>query len=253
MRWNAINTLLALAALAVALTAVAAPGDAQDPLPANYYGGGLRWGDVVTAWIGEAECGTATADASGGWQMRVNAGDCGGAAEAGAPVWFTVTPRPNAGPLWTAQQTAVWYAGFVPEDVGGGITLTGSPGALFWRCQDSNTGQWFEECGAEFERRADARYAAADHTHTEPTPGPEPTPEGGATPAAGNDSRSPGAVASDYRYYTVQAGDAVWSIARELAGPGADYEDFANRIADLNDLGPDSTLQIGQVLLIPRQ
>ena len=339
MRWNAINTLLALAALAVALTAVAAPGDAQDPLPANYYGGGLFQGAEVTAWIGEAECGTDTADASGAWQMRVNAGECGGAAEAGATVRFTVNGQ-------TQQQTAEWSAGSVPDDVSVGITLTGSPGDLYWRCWETGEGfrRRFEECGAEFERRADARYAAADHSHAaadhshgaaapEPTPEPtrprvraEPLPahyygggldsgdlvialigeaecgtaragtdggwsitinwgecggaaEAGATVrftvngqtqqqtaewsagfvpddigvgitltlAAGNASTN-----SDYRYYTVQAGDAVWSIARELADPGADYEDFANRIADLNNLGPDSTLRIGQVLRIPQ-
>lgn len=37
MRWNAINTLLALAALAVALTAVAAPGDAQQSRQLRWY------------------------------------------------------------------------------------------------------------------------------------------------------------------------------------------------------------------------
>ena len=331
MRWNAINTLLALAALAVALTAVAAPGDAQDPLPANYYGGGLFQGAEVTAWIGDAECGTAIAGRDGAWQMRVNAGDCGGAAEAGATVRFTVNGQ-------TQQQTAEWSAGSVPEDVSVGITLTGSPGDLYWRCWETGEGfrRRFEECGAEFERRADARYAATDHSHTPtPTPTPEPTPatEGGdplpanyygggldsgdlvialigeaecGTARAGTDggwsitirrgdcggAAEDGATVrftvngqtqqqtaewyagflpddlgagitltlaagnastnSDYRYYTVQAGDAVWSIARELADPGADYEDFANRIAVLNGLGPDSTLRIGQVLRIPQ-
>ena len=152
-------------ALAVALTAAATPSEAQDPLPADYYGAGLNWGDVVTAWIGDAECGTSTVDDSGGWQMSINAGDCGGAAEDGATIRFTVTPRPFGGPRWTAQQTAPWSAGSVPDDVANGITLTGSPGALYWGCRDANTGQRFEECGAEFERRADARYAAADHSH----------------------------------------------------------------------------------------
>ena len=329
----ALNTLLALAALAVALTAAATPSEAQDPLPAYYYGGGLRWGDVVTAWIGDAECGAATVDDSGGWQLRVHAGDCGGAAEDGATIRFTVTPSPNVGPRWTAQQTAPWSAGSVPDDVANGITLTGSPGALGWRCRDANTGQWFWlECGAEFERRADARYAAADHSHgaaaaPEPTPGDAQDPSASVAPArlvtyyygggldegdrvtawidgftgglegycgastAGADggwlinagdcytAAAPGATvnfavngvvaeqsvpwsAADLRgitltlpaivtEYAVQVGDALWSIARQLAGPGADYEDFAHRIADLNGLGPDSTLRIGQVLRIP--
>ena len=80
-------------------------------------------------------------------------------------------------------------------------------------------------------------------------PEPEPTPEDTPTPEpAPEPEPEPAAAVTEY---TVQAGDAVWSIARELAGEGTDYEDFANRIADLNDLGPDSTLRIGQVLRIP--
>ena len=102
--------------LAPALTG-AGSALAQDPLPANYYGGGLETGDKVTAMIGDAECGTATADASGGWQIRVNAGDCGGAAAAGAMVNFMINDA-------MAEQTAEWSAGFVPADVGQGITLT---------------------------------------------------------------------------------------------------------------------------------
>ena len=102
--------------LAPALTG-AGSALAQDPLPANYYGGGLESGDKVTAMIGDAECGTATADASGGWQIRVNAGDCDGAAAAGAMVSFMINDA-------MAEQTAEWSAGFVPSDVGQGITLT---------------------------------------------------------------------------------------------------------------------------------
>ena len=52
--------------------------------------------------------------------------------------------------------------------------------------------------------------------------------------------------------YVVQTGDSVWSIAQALAPQGTDWEDFANRIADLNGLGPASTLRIGQVLRIPQ-
>lgn len=83
----------------------------------------------------------------------------------------------------------------------------------------------------------------------EPEPSPEPTPEDTPTPEPTPDPTPASAPA--VTEYTVQAGDAVWSIARELAPQGTDYEDFANRIADLNDLGPGSTLRIGQVLRIP--
>ena len=102
--------------LAPALTG-AGSALAQDPLPANYYGGGLDGGDKVTAMIGDAECGTATAGPDGGWSITVNAGDCGGAAAAGAMVSFMINDA-------MAEQTAEWSAGFVPSDVGQGITLT---------------------------------------------------------------------------------------------------------------------------------
>ena len=50
----------------------------------------------------------------------------------------------------------------------------------------------------------------------------------------------------------MQAGDVLWSIARQLAGPDTDYADFADRIADLNGIGADGALRIGQVLRIPQ-
>ena len=99
------------------------------------------------------------------------------------------------------------------------------------------TGKFIEECGAEFERRADARYAAADHSH-EAAAAPEMTPEPTAELAVTE--------------YTVQAGDVLWAIARQLAGPATDYADFANRIAALNGIGADGALRIGQVLRIPQ-
>ena len=118
MRATARTALLVLAA--AALAAFAGSASAQNPLPASYYGGGLEAGAVVTASIGGAECGSATADADGGWSITVNAGDCGGGAAGGATVAFAINGAP-------AEQTAPWEAGWRPDDPGLGIALTLAP------------------------------------------------------------------------------------------------------------------------------
>ena len=51
--------------------------------------------------------------------------------------------------------------------------------------------------------------------------------------------------------YTVQAGDTLASIISRFLPDGGDYEDFATRIIDINDLGNASSLEVGQVLQIP--
>ena len=116
--WMRAGFAAALFALLLA-PALAGAGSAlaQDPLPASYYGGGLDAGVTVTAMIGDATCGTADADASGGWSIRVNAGDCGGAAEEGATVNFMIGDV-------MAEQSAEWTAGYTPDDIANGITLT---------------------------------------------------------------------------------------------------------------------------------
>ena len=111
--------LLVLAAGA-ALAAFAGAARAQTLLPASYYGGGLEAGAVVTASIGDAECGSDTVGADGGWAISVAAGGCGGAAVAGATVAFAID-----GAL--AEQTAAWKAGGRPDDIGLGIALTPAP------------------------------------------------------------------------------------------------------------------------------
>ena len=75
---------------------------AQTP-PATYYGAGLDAGDVVTVMIGDNSCGTATVGASGDWSVVVQAGDCDGAAVAGATVTFMIGDG-------AAEQTATWRA-----------------------------------------------------------------------------------------------------------------------------------------------
>ena len=53
--------------------------------------------------IGDNSCGTATVGASGDWSVVVQAGDCDGAAVAGATVTFMIGDG-------AAEQTATWRA-----------------------------------------------------------------------------------------------------------------------------------------------
>ena len=49
----------------------------------------------------------------------------------------------------------------------------------------------------------------------------------------------------------VQAGDSLWSVAVEVA-PDVDPRETVDVIRSLNQLGPDSLLQPGQTLIVPR-
>ena len=112
----------ALAGVAAALFALllapvltgAGAAHAQNP-PASFYGSGLMSGDTVTAMIGDASCGTATADASGGWAIQVAQGTCGAAN--GMMVSFMVNDA-------MAKETATWMSGGLPDNAAEGITLT---------------------------------------------------------------------------------------------------------------------------------
>ena len=97
------------------------PPPPASPLPANFYGGGLTRSDVVTAMIGDAECGKAAADADGSWSIRVDEGGCGGRAVDGATVAFAVNGR-------VAGQTAVWRPG--GQSRGIALTVAANAGAL---------------------------------------------------------------------------------------------------------------------------
>ena len=85
------STGLVAALLALLLTPIffgASPVHAQPAAPADVYGdsaagGDVVAGDVIVASIGDAECGSYTAGANGGWFFRIYAGDCGGAAATG--------------------------------------------------------------------------------------------------------------------------------------------------------------------------
>ena len=84
--------------------------------PANYYGGGLTEGAVVTASIEGGECASATVDADGGWAVSIGAdNDCN--PTAGATVAFAIDGD-------DAEQTMSYEAGGLPANVATGITLT---------------------------------------------------------------------------------------------------------------------------------
>lgn len=100
---------------AVALMLFATVASAQTP-PFTVYGTGLTAGDTVEAFIGTASCGTATADASGQWQMQI-ASNAACSPTDGAAVTFTLN-----GAATMASET--YKAGGAPADVANGVTLT---------------------------------------------------------------------------------------------------------------------------------
>jgi LysM domain len=57
---------------------------------------------------------------------------------------------------------------------------------------------------------------------------------------------------SRYDRVVVRNGDTVWSIVARRATPGGDVAEAAYAVAQVNHLAPQSRLQPGQVLLVPR-
>ena len=111
-----IMAVAALMALLIGPMLFGASSALAQGAPANYYGGGLAEGDVVTASVDGAECGSATADADGGWAIVIGAAnDCG--AVDGSTVNFAVNGE-------AAEQSVVYAAGGTPDDVANGISLT---------------------------------------------------------------------------------------------------------------------------------
>jgi hypothetical protein len=105
---------------AVALMLFATVAAAQVP-PFTVYGTGLKAGDTVEAFDGAKSCGTATADASGNWQMQIASNAACSPAE-GDAITFTLN-----GAATTASET--YKAGGAPADVANGVTLTASGAA----------------------------------------------------------------------------------------------------------------------------
>ena len=111
-----IMAVAALMALLIGPMLFGASSALAQGAPANYYGGGLAEGDAVTASVDGAECGSATADASGGWLISIaDDNDCG--AVDGSTVNFAVNGE-------AAEQSVVYSAGGTPDDIANGITLT---------------------------------------------------------------------------------------------------------------------------------
>ncbi len=113
-----IKLAAVFAAIALAVGGFAANANAQTP-PAALYGAGLEAGDTVTASIGDAECGSTEADASGGWAIAVPEGGACGAKD-GETVTFAINGK-------AAAESVTWSPAFVPEDEELGITLTLAP------------------------------------------------------------------------------------------------------------------------------
>jgi len=87
---------------------------------------------------------------------------------------------------------------------------------------------------------------------------PSPMTPTTATPLtgtpAGTPATTPAATATPgVNEYTVEEGDSLFSIAEQFLPPGEAIGDFAQRIAEANDLSfEDPLLQPGQTLSIPR-
>ena len=110
-----IAAVAALLALLIGPMLFGASSALAQGAPANYYGGGLADGDVVTASIDGVECGSATADADG-WLISIGAdNDCN--PTDGATVSFTLNGE-------AADQSVTYAAGGLPDDTVNGITLT---------------------------------------------------------------------------------------------------------------------------------
>ncbi|NNU28219.1 LysM peptidoglycan-binding domain-containing protein [Isoptericola sediminis] len=55
----------------------------------------------------------------------------------------------------------------------------------------------------------------------------------------------------EVRLHTVAPGETLWQFAAGLAEPGEDLRVVVAELRDLNGM-PDSSLQVGQVLVLPR-
>ena len=111
-------------ALAVALLALmvgpmlfsASSALAQVPSPPSNYYGYLDAGSTVTASIGEAECGSAEADADGLWFIVIDADNECNPVE-GDEISFAIDGD-------AAEQTVAYTPGWAPADVATGMALT---------------------------------------------------------------------------------------------------------------------------------
>ena len=87
---------------------------AQGPTQSTYYGGGHA-GMTISASIGDEACDSFDAGADGQWVIRIDEGDCNGAAQEGATVSFAIGDD-------AAAETVTWAPGDAQE-----VTLTVAP------------------------------------------------------------------------------------------------------------------------------
>ncbi len=104
---------------ALALCSIAT-ASAQMP-PYTAYGMGLRSGDLVSASIGDVECGNAKVSAAGNWIIRIGA-DAPCAPVEGSTVRFTVNGTPHTA-------TVRWSGGGAPLNPRVGVVLGAVPAA----------------------------------------------------------------------------------------------------------------------------
>jgi nucleoid-associated protein YgaU len=105
-----------------------------------------------------------------------------------------------------------------------------------------------------------AALAGAVQTVTvTPTPEVTPAPNGEATPVA-TPSTTPSPTATPtptptetaaQETYTVQAGDTLFLIASRYTSDNAEIDQLSRAIAQANGITDPSSIQVGQVLIIP--
>ncbi|MDA1241474.1 MAG: LysM domain-containing protein, partial [Chloroflexi bacterium] len=93
-----------------------------------------------------------------------------------------------------------------------------------------------------------------------PTPEVTPVPGGEATPAAGTPTATPEPTETPtptptetvaQETYTVQSGDTLFLIASRYTSDNAEIDRLATAIAQANGITDPSSIQVGQVLIIP--
>ncbi|RLT28517.1 MAG: LysM domain-containing protein [Chloroflexi bacterium] len=84
------------------------------------------------------------------------------------------------------------------------------------------------------------------------TPGGSPTPAPSATATTAPATPSPTAAPSTPTSYTVKSGDTLFSIAEQFRN-GTPLATYVNRIYQLNNLGENSLLSLGDVIKLPTQ
>jgi LysM repeat protein len=84
------------------------------------------------------------------------------------------------------------------------------------------------------------------------TPAGTGTPSGSPTAAAATSTPTPTAAPSTPTTYTVKSGDTLFSIAEQFRG-ATPLNTYVNRLYQLNNLGENSLLSLGDVIKLPAQ